>query len=160
MSDFWIEDPKDGDFVSLIEKIEAQSLAQLEADSRKAVLEHKAHSDKSAMISNGSDAMVSTFSHKKNKKKKAKSIGAPSVYIKESAPFTTAKPSFKTTADATESKFAKRPHPNILLYLLIMVAFGIIFILSGDPQLRIFCIAAFFIVSIAFFSSGKKSKRG
>lgn len=160
MSDFWIEDPKDGDFVSLIEKLEAQSLAQLEADARKAVLEHKAHSDKSAMISESSEAMAAAFSHKKNKKNKAKAFGAPSVYIKDSAPFNTAKPSFKTTADATESKFAKRAHPNILLYLLIMLAFGIVFILSGDPQFRIFCVAAFFIVSMAFFSSGKKSKRG
>ncbi len=160
MSDFWIEDPKDGDFVSLIEKLEAQSLAQLEADSRKAVLEHKAHSDKSAMISEGSDAMAASFPHKKNKKKQVKALGAPSVYIKNSAPFNTAKPSFKTAADVSESKFAKRAHSGILLYLLMMLAFGMVFILSGDPQFRIFCVAAFFIVSIAFFSSGKKSKRG
>jgi hypothetical protein len=146
MSDYMGQAPKDGDYASLISKLEDDSLKSLQDAGAKQMHEGAA-SQGAAVPQAASGRANGTAGATLSKKRSRQDPGFANGTVMQNG------------GGARRSGKSHSSGMNAFVYFGIIAALAVMFAISGDPEFGGFCIAAFIIVSIAFFSSRKASAR-
>ncbi len=144
MPDYRGQEPKDGDYASLISKLDHESLKDLMKGS-----------GASAQSGHAVQAMLDASSAASQMA--SRDVSSRKGAFKGQASFNA------SMANGVASQKSSGKHSssgmNGFVYLGIAAGLALMFVLSGDPEFGIFCAAAFVIVTVAFISSKRAGAR-